>query len=417
MTRRLSGYDELVWAEHVRPGDRVLWGQANAEPTVLTESLMDQRGSVGTFTCFLGLPATSTCRPEHADVVRFESYTAGGANRALREAGCLDMLPVAYSSLPSLMRTRRYPVDVVLLLLAPPDDAGRYTLGLAHEYLSAAVDSARVVIAAVSDRIPRVSSSRLLTEDDLDVIVRCDRPPAALARRDPTQQEWEVAARACDLVEDGSTLQVGIGTLPDAVLRGLAGHSDLGVHSGAYTDSMAELTVLGVVRIRRKPVDTGLSVAGALVGGSRLVEHAAADPSISLRSTEYTHDPSILARQHRMVSLIGALEVDLLGQVNSEIAAGRYVGAYGGACEFAAGARRSVGGRSIVLLSSRIAGRSRIVPRLHGPVGVPGGEVDFVVTEFGVADLRGRTLDQRRRALVALAHPAHREELERAARR
>lgn len=406
-----------MWAEHIRPGDRVLWGQANAEPTALTESLMEQRGSVGRFTCFLGLPATSTCRPEHADVVRFESYTAGGANRALREAGCLDMLPVAYSSLPSLMRTRRYPVDVVLLLLGPPDDGGRYTLGLAHEYLSAAVDSARVVIAAVSDQVPRVSSSRVLTEDDLDVIVQCDRPPAALTHRDPTQQELEVAARVPDLVEDGSTLQVGIGTLPDAVLRALAGHSDLGVHSGAYTDSMAELTALGVLTNRRKPVDAGLSVAGALVGGSRLIEHARADPSISLRPTEYTHDPSVLARQHRMVSLNGALEVDLLGQVNSEVAGGRYVGAYGGACEFAAGARRSSGGRSIVLLPSSIAGRSRIVPRLHGPVSVPGGEVDFVVTEFGAADLRGRTLDQRRRALVALAHPAHREELQRAAGR
>jgi acyl-CoA hydrolase len=181
VTRLLSSVDELEWAAYVRPGDRVVWGQASAEPVILTESLIAQRGSVGGFTCFLGLPATSTCRPEHADFVTFESYTAGAANRALWQAGCLDILPVPYSSLPSLMRTRQYPVDVVLLLLAPPDGAGRYMMGLANEYLSAAVDGARTVIAAVSDQVPRVQSSRRLTDDDLDVVVECGRAPAPLS--------------------------------------------------------------------------------------------------------------------------------------------------------------------------------------------------------------------------------------------
>lgn len=412
MTTRLSGVDQIVWADHVRAGDRVVWGQANAEPTALTESLMGQRHTVGRFTCFLGLPATATCRPEHADVVRFESYTAGGANRALRRAGCLDILPVPYSALPALMRARTYPVDVVLLLLAPADDAGRYTMGLAHEYLAAAIDSARVVIAVVSDQVPWVSSPRLLTDDELDVVVECDQPPPELERRAATEVELAIAARVAELVEDGSTLQVGIGALPDAVLRGLGGHADLGVHSGAYSDSLAELAALGVVTNRRKSIDAGVSVAGALVGGRRLLEHAGSDRSLSLRSTEYTHDPSVLSQQHRLVALNAALEVDLVGQVNSEVAAGRYVGAYGGACDFAAGARRSTGGRSVVLLPSTAGARTRIVARLQGPVSIPAGEVDTVVTEHGVADLRGRTLEQRRRALLAVAHPAHRDALE-----
>lgn len=413
MARIVTDVEDVDWGSFIRPGDRVLWGQACAEPVALTESLMDSRQAVGRFTCFLGVPATDTCRPEHGDVVSFESYTGAGANRALWCSGRLDILPSPYSALPDLMRGGHYPVDVVLLLLAPPDVHGHYSLGLADEYLSAALDTARVVIAEVSNRVPRAHASRTLTDEDLDLVVLTSREPAQLVHRAPTAVEVALAARVAELVEDGSTLQVGIGALPDAVVRALVGHRDLGIHSGAYTDAVAELTQAGVITNARKTMDHGVSVAGVVMGGAQALGAVDDNAAIQLRPTEYTHNPAVLSAQHKLVTLNAAIEVDLAGQVNAEVARGIYVGAYGGALDFARGARRSSGGMPIVLLPSTAGERSRVVPALSGPVSTTRGEVGLVVTEYGVADLRGLTLEQRRTAMTRIAHPSHRDWLAR----
>jgi acyl-CoA hydrolase len=416
VTKILANVRDLEWSSLLRRGDRVLWGQACAEPVTLTRSLMAERTAVGPFSCFLGVPATGTCRPEHADVVTFESYTGAGANRALWRAGHLEILPSPYSALPDLFRSGRLPVDVVLLLLPPQDEHGRYSLGLADEYVSAALDSARVVVAEVSDRVPRTLTSRTVTDDDLDVVVRTSRAPAELVHPLATATQEAIAARVADLIEDEATLQVGIGALPDAVVRALTGHRDLGVHSGAYTDALAELAEAGVVTNARKPVDTGFSVAGVVMGGARVLRHVHDNPAVQLRPTEYTHDPAVLVAQHKLVALNAAVEVDLSGQVNAEVAAGVYVGAYGGALDFARGARRSPGGLPIVLLPATAGNRSRVVPELTGPVSTTRAEAGAVVTEYGVADLRGLTLSQRREAILAIAHPAHRDRLAASAR-
>lgn len=414
MARHLEQVNDLDWTAYVRPGDRVLWGQACAEPPALTESLLDSRHAIGAFSCFVGVPSADTCRPEHADVVKFESYTAAGANRSLWRAGSLDILPAPYSSLPSLFRSRRFAIDVVLLMLPPPDRSGRYTMGLADEYVSAALDSARVVIAEVSERVPRVTGSRQLSDQDLDVIVYSDGTPLPLMRQPPTGVQLAVGRRVAELVEDGSTLQVGIGALPDAVLQGLAGHHRLGVHTGAFTDSLAQLTEAGVITNECKPKGQGVSVAGVVMGGEIVLEHVRSHHSVELRPTDYTHSPTVLAAQYKLVTLNAALEVDLTGQVNSEVAAGEYVGAYGGACDFAVGARYSTGGLPIVMLTSKAGSASRIVSRLDGPVSTPRGEVGIVVTEHGAADLRGLTLAQRRAVLLGIADPEFRDALERA---
>lgn len=412
MTTVLDSAEKLDFARYVRAGDTVIWGQACAEPATLTERLLAQRAEIGRFRCFLGIPATDTVRPEHADHVSFVSYCGAGGNRAMWQAGALDVLPSPYAMLPVLFTTGRFRIDVVLLLLPPSDDRGRYSLGLADEYLSAAIDSARLVIAEVSDKVPRTTGSRVLTASDIDVAVRTDRAPAELKRSPGGAVEQRIGAHVAALVEDGATLQFGIGALPETILGALHDHQNLGVHSGIINDTVAELMDAGVITNSRKSVDRFASVAGVVMGTGRIFSFADRNPAIQLRPTTYTHDPKVLAAQHKLVAINAAVEVDLTGAVNAELAAGTYVGAVGGAVDFARGARLSRGGLSIVALPSATATASRVVSRLNGPVSTPRGEVDVIVTEHGSADLRGRTLAQRREAMLAIVHPAHRAHLE-----
>lgn len=404
--------DSVDLSALIRPGDTVLWGQANAEPLPLTAALMAQRQRIGRFRVMLGIANSATCRPEHADCVDFLAYCGAGANRELANAGVLDILPCHYSQLPEMIRSGALRIDVLLLQLAPADGNGRYSLSLAHEYLLPALDSARVVIAEVNQQAPRTYGERTLGADDIDFILHSDRaplenPPSRIREAD-AQIAWHIAG----LVEDGATLQMGIGAIPDAVLGALADHHDLGVHSGSLGDGVARLMQSGAITNARKSLDRGVSVGGILLGSRLLHDFAHDNPAILLRSTAYTHDPDVLASQERLVAINSAVEVDLSGQVNSEVAAGGYIGAVGGALDFLRGARRSHGGLPIIALPSTAGSASRIVARLSGPVTIPRSEAGLIVTEHGVADLRGLSLRQRLRAMLDIAHPAHRASLE-----
>lgn len=412
MPRVLTDFDELDLGGLVRAGDTVVWGQACAEPQSLTERLMDQRADIGRFRCFLGIPATTTVRPEHADHVSFVSYCGSGSNRALYDTGVLDVLPCHYSALPALLTTGPLHADVVLVQLPPPDEHGYYVLGLADDYFAAAIDNARVVIAEINDQAPRTPGARKLTDDDLDVVVHTSRPPAEVAQREPDAVTEAIAANAAALIDDGATLQFGIGALPEAVLGALGDRSDLGVHSGLLNDTVANLMASGAVTNKRKSLDPGRSVAGFLMGSSKLFGYADHNPRIDLRSTTYTHDPAVLAAQDHFVAINSALEVDLSGQINAEMSNGRYVGAVGGAADFLRGAARSQGGLPMVVLPAAARGRSAIVSRLCGPVSTSRADAGIVVTEFGVADLRGQPMSERRRRLIEIAHPDHRASLE-----
>ncbi|MEU9170073.1 acetyl-CoA hydrolase/transferase C-terminal domain-containing protein [Streptomyces sp. NPDC048420] len=404
--------DELDLSRYVRAGDTVAWGQACAEPLTLTERLMRQRAGIGPFRCFLGIPATDTVRPDHADMVSFVSYTGSGGNRALHRAGKLDVLPVPYSSLPGLLTTGSVRADVVLLQLPPADEHGRHSLGLADDYLSAALHTARVVIAEVNDQVPQTCGSRTLGAADLDVVIHTSRPPAEVRPAVSDGVTAQVAARVAGLVEDGATLQFGVGGLPEAVLGLLTDRRDLGIHSGLINDAAMDLIETGVVTGARKTLDRGRSVGGLLMGTRRLFRYAHRNPAIQLRDTAYTHDPRTLAAQHRLVAINSAIEVDLSGQVNSELVRGSYVGAVGGAGDFLRGAAQSPGGLPVVALPSTAGTASRIVARLSGPVSTSRSDAGLFVTEYGVADLRGQPLSVRRERMLAIAHPDHRAALE-----
>lgn len=401
-------------AAHLRPGDTVVWGQAGAEPLTLIEALLAQRHRAGgRFRVFLGMPSGRVrLASEHTDCIDLISYCGTGANQALIGSGSLDILPCHYSQFPDLLSSGPLQADVLLLQLAPPDERGRYSLGLAHEYLVPLLDGARVVIAEVNGQVPWTYGERFLAVDDLDVIVRTDRPLPELGHAAPGPVERAIAEHVSGLVEDGATLQAGLGAIPEAVLDRLADRRDLGVHSGAIGDAVARLTASGAVTNARKTRDHGITVAGLALGGRPIYELIHCNPAVQFRSTRYTHDAGVLSGIERFVALNSAVEVDLTGQVNAEQAAGRYVGAVGGAADFLRGAARSQGGLPIVALPSMAGGRSRIVARLSGPVSTSRADAGLIVTEHGVADLRGQPLSKRIRRMIDIAAPQFRAALE-----
>lgn len=402
--------DALDFRTLLRPGDHVVWGQASAEPATLTARLIAQCAELPGLSAFIGmswgtpLDATGT--------MRFQSYCGAGHNRALERRGALDILPCHYAELPGLLADR---VDVLLLSLAD-DGAGRLSFGAALEYLAPLVDRARLVIAEVSDQTPWTHGERVLCADDVDIIVRTTRAPVAAPLSEPGPAERAIAAHVAGLVEDGATLQIGIGGLPEAILAALAGHRDLGLHSGLASEGVALLAEAGALTNARKTVDPGVAVAGLVAGGPRLMRYVDRNPGFALRATAYTHAPDVLAAQHRLTAINAAIEVDLTGQINAEVAGGRYVGAVGGAADFLRGARASRGGLPIVALPSTVAGRdgprSRIVTRLNGPTSTARADAGFIVTEHGVADLRGLPLSERRRRMLDIAAPEFRSALE-----
>ncbi len=402
----------------IRPGDTLWWGQATAEPLTLTRALVAHRHALardGRLRVFVGMAASDTLQPEHADVIDFFGYAAGGAHRALAQADVLDILPSHYSHLPGLIRSGALPVDVLLLQVSPPDEDGRYSLGLAQEYLPAAREKARVVIGEVNPAIPWTHGSVHLQRGDFALLIDAEHPPLEPSRAAPGLAEQAIARHVAALVEDGATLQLGIGNLPEAVVAALHSHRDLGLHSGAVSDGIARLAQAGVLTHARKSIDRGMGIAGILMGGDTLRRWAHRNPQLALRSTDYTHDPEVLAASHKLVAINAAIEVDLTGQINAEVAAGCYVGAVGGAVDFLRGAARSHGGLPIVALPATAKGKTRIVARLSGPVSTPRSDAGLIVTEYGVADLRGQPLSRRVRRLIDIAAPEHREDLERQA--
>ncbi|MDF0732765.1 acetyl-CoA hydrolase/transferase C-terminal domain-containing protein [Pseudomonas entomophila] len=407
MTDEIS-LDALDFSALVRPGDRVVWGQGGAEPVALTERLMAQREAIGHFRAFVGLSLSAAVSPAHAGQVRYQSYCGASRNRALAREQQLDILPSHYSQLARLLD----PVDVLLLQVAEGPDG--FSFSVAAEYLVPLVKRARLVIAEVNEQAPWTFGERL-ERADLDVLVRTARPPLELAPALPDEVGRRIAGHIGGLVEDGATLQLGIGSLPELVLDGLRSHRDLGIHSGAIGDKVAELMALGVITNARKTVDRGVTVAGVLFGGQALYRFAHRNAQVQVRATAYTHALEVLASIERLVTINSAIEVDLTGQINAEVAGGAYVGAVGGTLDFMRGAHASRGGLPIIALPATALGgaHSRIVERLSGPVSTPRADAGLIVTEYGIADLRGCGLAERARRLVAIAHPDFRDALAR----
>jgi acyl-CoA hydrolase len=368
----------------VRPGDGIIWGQACAEPQTLVEALVAQRAQLPGVGVFLGSSYSGIVAPQHADHLRLSSYCGTGSNRALADAGVLEILPVPYSQLGILVRNEKIRSDVVMLQVSPPNAKGEYSLALGVEYLAPAIAKARAVIAEVNDQVPWTYTEPLLREDDFDLIVPSSRPPVFVDYK-TGELERAIARHAVGFVPERAVLECGIGSLPNAVLAALKGRRDLGYHSGVICEAAADLDLVNC---------TG----GSLMGSRRLFDWARENPRVRLHSSDYTHGARTLGAIERFTAVNSAVEVDLTGQVNGEVAGGSYVGAVGGALDFVRAANASPGGVSIIVLPAK-----RIVQRLSGPVSTPRSEAGVIVTERGAADLRGCTLHERERRLRAIS--------------
>lgn len=419
--RRAVASDAFDFKAVLRPGDVVAWPQGPGEPLGLTRRLLDQRHELAPLSIFVGMSTSDTLSPLHVKPFTVSALNGAGTNRRLAASGLLDVIPVHVSALPRLLRSGAIRVDVVLLRVRPGPSRGSLSLGVIADYTAALIAAARCVIAELDERLPRTGQDALIDAASVDHIVLSEGSNDSLiVDQEPTAIDLEVAARVANLIPDRATLQLGIGGLPVAVARALTSHRDLGVHSGVVSDSLVDLVEAGVVTNAYKSVDRGLIVTGGLFGSRRLLDFADNNPQVAMRSVGHTHDLGVMAQLQSFFSVNGAIEVDLSGQVNAEEADGRYLGAVGGQVDFVRGGGLSPGGRSIIALPSTTAnGRvSRIVGSLSGrPVTTPRSDVDLVVTEFGVADLRGAALSVRVKRLAAIAHPAFRDGLQAAALR
>ncbi|MFZ8886226.1 MAG: acetyl-CoA hydrolase/transferase family protein [Steroidobacteraceae bacterium] len=410
---------DLDLAEFIRAGDGLVWGQAAAEPSPLTEALVAQRHALGPIEAFIGATWSTIANPQYADTIRFRSYCATAGNRALAKARCLQLVREPYSRLGELFRTGELKADVLMLQATQDPDTGHLMPSLALDYLIPAMERARVCIVEVNDRAPVTYGAPVIPAELVGCVVRTSREPLGLRAAPASDAIRAVARQVASLIEDGCTLQFGIGSLPEAVLSELYDRRDLGIHSGAFVDEAARLSSAGVVTNARKTLDAGVSVVGVAMGGRRACEFIHDNRQIRFASTDYTHAADVLAQIDDFTAINAAIEVDLTGQVNAELAAGAVVGAVGGAPDFLAGAMRARGGRAIVALPST-AGEgekrvSRIVASLNGPVSTTRESVGFVVTEHGVADLRGASQRERRDRLISVASPEFRESLRQAA--
>jgi len=387
----------------IGPGDGVLVGQACAEPQTLVEAFVAQRAAFSGASVFLGINYAGIVKPEHADHLRLAAYCGAGHNRALADAGVLDIHPHPYSRLGELIRSRAIRADVVLVQVSPPNAKGEHSLGLAADYLIPALQTCRAIVAEVNDQVPWTHTERLLRAADFALAVHTSRPPAMVSYGEPGELERAIGRHCAPFIPNGATLEFGLGALPEASLLGLEGRSNIRIHSGALGDGVVAPMQAGIVT----------EAAGAmLLGTRRIFDYAANNPRIRLRSSEYTHGPRVLAGIERFVAINSAVEVDLTGQVNGEVARGSYVGAVGGAPDFVRAANQSPGGVSLIVLPAT-AGRSasRIVPQLSGPATTPRSEAGVFVTEHGAADLRGLPLRERVKRMIAIAAPEFRAAL------
>ena len=369
----------------IRPGDGVLWGQACAEPRALVRAFLEQRAAYLDARVFMGSSYSALVKPAHADHLRLGSYCGTGSNRALADAGVLEILPAPYSRLGSLIRDGHIACDVVLLQVSPPNARGEYSLGLAVEYLLPALAKARAIIAEVNSQVPWTQTERLLRREDLALVVESSESPVELPDKPAGEREVEIANHAAQYIPEGAIIECGIGTLPNAVLGALRTRRGVSIHSGAIGDGVVDL-------------DLRACAAGTLIGTRRLFEWARENAKLRLYSSDYTHGARVLGALERFVAINSAVEVDLTGQVNGEVARGSYVGAVGGALDFVRAANNSPGGVSITVLPA-----SRIVERISGPISIPRSEAGVIVTEKGAADLRGCTLREREKRLAAIS--------------
>jgi acyl-CoA hydrolase len=413
MSRTVSA-EEAVSA--VKSGDRVFVHSVAAAPQRLVEALTARAPElrvVEIVHLHTEGPAPYAA-PEMAKSFRVNALFVGANVRPAVEEGRADYLPVFLSEVPRLFRSGILPLDVALVQVSPPDRHGFCSLGVSVDVSRAAVQTARTVIAQVNPRMPRTHGDGLIHVDAIDYMVEVDEPIHELPPTPLSDVEREIGRHCAELVDDGATLQLGIGAIPQATLAALSDHHRLGIHTEMLSDGVVDLVEKGVVTGEAKRVHPGKIVAGFAFGSRRLYDFLDDNPLVAMLDMAYVNDTAVIRRNPKVTAINSAIEVDLTGQVCADSIGDRQYSGVGGQMDFIRGAALSEGGKPIIALPSATSnGEPRIVSYLKPGAGVvtTRAHVHFVVTEHGIADLWGKNLRQRAAALIAVAHPAHRDAL------
>jgi 4-hydroxybutyrate CoA-transferase len=413
--------DKLVSSDDalkvVQSEQRVYIGGGCGEPIVLAHGLVGRAGELRNVEIIHVLTAghAAYAAPELAESFHVNSLFVAANVRSAVQEGRADFTPVFLSEIPRLFRDGYLPLDVALISVSPPDPNGLCSFGIEVGVTKPAAESARVVIAEINPRMPRVWGSSFIHLSQIDYCVPVDYTLPELELVPPTPLYSQIGGNIAELIEDGATLQMGIGAIPDAVLGFLGHKRDLGVHSEMFSDGIIDLVQSGVITGQRKTLLPGKIVAGFALGTKRLYDFVHDNPIIEMRSTDFTNDPFTISRNDNMVAINSALQVDLTGQVCADSIGCKQYSGVGGQADFIRGASRSKGGKPIIALPStaKDGALSRIVSMLDPGAGVTTSrnDVHYVVTEFGVADLYGKSVRQRALALISIAHPDFRKDL------
>ena len=406
----------------LKPGQRVFIATGCAEPVELVQAMVNRASELVNMEIIhlLTKGKAPYANPELADCFRVNSFFIGHNVRQQIQQGQGDYTPIMLSDLPRLFNSGRMPIDTALIQVTPPDQHGRVSLGISVDIVKSAAENASLVIALVNDQMPFTYGDSLLDINDLDILVPTSTPLLERASKPVHPATDNIARHIAALIEDGSTIQFGmgripgIGRIPPAVMAYLQDKHDLGIHTEIITDSVIDLLESGAITGKNKTIDRGKIVASFCMGTKRLYDLVDQNPLFCFKPSDYVNDPYIISRNEKMVSINMAMAIDLSGQVCTDSAGEKFYSGIGGQIDFNRGAARSKDGKPIVVLSALDShGRSRIVTHLRpgSGVGITRGDVHYVVTEEGVAYLHGKTVQERALALISIAHPDFREKL------
>ncbi len=423
----------IYWADHyadikttaqeavklIRPGKRVFIGSSCGEPQHLVKELCEASENltdleIVRLMTLESTPLTLIANKTKCQRMNIRSFYLGSAALDIFAGNMRFVTPVNLSAVPFLFKNRQLPIHVALIQVSPPDDFGWMSLGISVDVTLAAAMSADLVIAQVNYKMPRVLGRSFIHVNDVDMIVEYEEDLLTIDKAKESESSNLIGRQIARLIDDGSTIEIGIGATPQATLLALSDKNDLGVHTQYLTNSIMDLVSKGVITNRKKGFNDGKLVASSAIGTSYLYEFLDDNPAIEFHPSDYVNDPGIISRHHRMVSMDMATAIDLTGQVAADTLSYDYFSGVSGMLDFIRGTARSKGGKSILMLSatSMRGKKSRIVPSLGDmAVVVPRGDVQYVVTEYGVVNLFGKSFQERAMAMISIAHPDFRDEL------
>ncbi len=402
----------------IKSNSRIYLGSGAGVPQVLQRALVSRASELHNVEIvhILTLAGSEYLAPEYKASFRHRALFIGDASRAAVCEGRADFVPIFLSEIPQLFRNGTLPIDIALIQISPPDEHGCCSFGVEVGVTKPAAHAAKKVIAEVNAQMPRVLGDSFIHISKIDEIVEVDYPLPEAPQSGFSEVHKKIGELIAGMIPDGATIQLGIGSIPDAVLYHLHNKHDLGIHSELFSDGVIDLFERGIITNEKKTLHNGKIIAGFLFGSQRLYKFVHDNAMIELHPTDYVNDPFVIAQNEKMIAINSAIEVDLTGQVCSDSIGLMFYSGTGGQVDFVRGAARSRGGKPIIALQSTAKNEqvSRIVPQLKPGAGVvtSRSDVHYVVTEFGVASLYGKSIRERAQELIRIAHPRFREDLE-----